>query len=269
MLGEEEVLDGAERSAGGMKPKPSVLPPANTKRTRDAFAFAAFFLFAVYAIHEVWAYGSRKIQTSAVAGFDAAAKQTLDSSSPTQKSFLRSGEKTVDYDSDFAGAKSDACAEFDDDDTYTADVCSPYDTNTCYGHRKGCNSSYFCSNLCGDMCAEGAGAICYYEKISHLKETCKSAASLLRSTSDSMDVAPTVQLSTPGDGYGVHDDLRDEGCGMHVFCEYCTGHCATSEMERYLSVTYNGSTHQPLAMKEAVEHILDTCRHFGFKVDDD
>ena len=91
------------------------------------------------------------------------------------------------------------------------------------------------------MCAEGAGAICYYEKISHLKETCKSAASLLRSTSDSMDVAPTVQLSTLGDGYGVHDDLRDEGCGMHVFCGYCTGDCATSEVERYLSVTYNGS----------------------------
>jgi hypothetical protein len=271
LLREQRLLDGAPRATTGKRYKPSVLPPVNTKRTRDAFAFAAFFLFAVYAVHEVWSYGSRKNQTSAPVDYTAAGKQTLDSRSPAQKSFLRSSEKqeVTDYDSDFASAKSDTCSEFDDDDTYTADVCSPYDTNTCYGHRKGCNSSYFCSNLCGDMCSEGAGAICYYEKISHLKETCESAATLRRSTSDVMGAAPMVQSTTPGDGYGLHDDLRDEGCGMHVFCGYCTGDCATSEVERYLSVTYNGSTHQPFIMKEAVEHILDTCRHFGYRVDDD
>jgi hypothetical protein len=197
-----------------------------------------------------------------------------------KRTALRSKSTAVDK----KVSKPSSCSEFDDDTTYTADVCSEYDTHQCYTHRRPCNSSYYCSSLCGDACEVGAGAICYYEKISNLVETCEVVDTLRRErdgatrsvegveggaegeviegASDEAEGALAASIE-PGEGYGLHDDLRDEGCGMHVYCGYCTGDCATTKMEKYLLNNFGGTTHQPFAVKEAVEHMLETCRHFG------
>ena len=47
-----------------------------------------------------------------------------------------------------------------------------------------------------------------------------------------------------------------------TFC-CSSGDCATTKMEKYLLNNFGGTTHQPFAVKEAVEHMLETCRHFG------
>merc|ERR1719231_623610 len=83
---------------------------------------------------------------------------------------------------------------YDDDSVYAPDMgkrgswavesydCTEYDYDECFqggtGAHDSCNSSYWCTALCGDMCEEGAGAICFFDKISDLKGTCEQVAAL-------------------------------------------------------------------------------------------
>mmetsp|Transcript_5374 Transcript_5374/g.10924 ORF Transcript_5374/g.10924 Transcript_5374/m.10924 type:complete len:345 (-) Transcript_5374:170-1204(-) len=93
------------------------------------------------------------------------------------------------YDDDqYASSKpwaeeSYECKNYKDDDYYTADLCGNYDSVECYegtfeSGNLACNSSYWCSELCGDYCSEGAGAICFFQKLSDLKETCQRVAEI-------------------------------------------------------------------------------------------
>lgn len=57
------------------------------------------------------------------------------------------------------------CRNYKDDDYYTADLCGQYDSVECYmgtfeSGNLACNSSYWCNELCGDFCSEGAGGQC-------------------------------------------------------------------------------------------------------------
>jgi len=73
------------------------------------------------------------------------------------------------------------CTDYDDDEFYTPDICSNFDYSTCFStisEVEGCTSSFWCNKLCGDMCNDGAGAICFFEKISDMKDTCVMVANL-------------------------------------------------------------------------------------------
>lgn len=80
-----------------------------------------------------------------------------------------------------------SCNEYDDDGTFTPELCSGYDWDTCFGGTRGhvnktnCNSSFWCNTFCADMCTEGAGAMCYYEMLSDLNSTCSRVKRILHS----------------------------------------------------------------------------------------
>lgn len=80
-----------------------------------------------------------------------------------------------------------SCNEYDDDGTFTPDLCSGYDWDTCFGGTRGhvnktnCNSSFWCNTFCADMCEDGAGAMCYYEMLSDLNYTCSRVKRILHS----------------------------------------------------------------------------------------
>jgi len=172
------------------------------------------------------------------------------------------------------------CSDYDDDDYYTADLCESYDEITCYDYAAGytpCTSSYWCSTLCGDSCAEGGGALCYYEKISDLRSTCDEVNKIRTAADYSSEhdyqYAPEKAKDVERVMGKSDDDSDDHGCGRHSYCSYCWGFCKEKKMAEYLNVTYaewddvpaDGiGIYTPNTMKELVENIVTTCDHFGF-----
>jgi len=163
---------------------------------------------------------------------------------------------TSDWDED--------CSVYDDDDVFTADVCGGFDWLVCYNARTACNSSYYCSEFCGDSCSSGAGAVCLYETVSDMKSSCAKLAELRKATGDSHDKTGGDSSSGQGEGYGLHDDLPDEGCGMHAYCEHCTSDCKSAKMSTYLRAKFDMAPWQPNAIKEAVEDMPKLCEYFGY-----
>jgi len=74
----------------------------------------------------------------------------------------------------------------------------------------------------------------------------------------------TMQLT----GYGLHDDIADEGCWVHSYCRYCTSNFCRSNLSNYLTSEYSNSIKgaSVMAFKSGLESINDTCIYFGFDV---
>ena len=94
------------------------------------------------------------------------------------------------------------CTDYDDDTYFTPDVCSGYDYSTCYGDNSivsNCVDSFWCNKLCGDMCDEGAGAICFFQKISDLQTTCSTVANLRATQNQTTNPWSPDGLSAPAE----------------------------------------------------------------------
>eukprot|EP00622_Pseudochattonella_farcimen_P006368 FR742165.1.p1 GENE.FR742165.1~~FR742165.1.p1 ORF type:complete len:194 (+),score=12.61 FR742165.1:64-582(+) len=158
-----------------------------------------------------------------------------------------------------------------------------------------CNSSFWCNTFCGESCAESEGGICFYQKLSDLKDTCEKVDEIRRSddydpSNDYSDSTPAPSpvpginlpplpemdaqmdeaspaLDTGGrrDGSWYHDDLMDKGCGRHTYCQNCWGYCKESKMMLHLEAEYGLSGgYSPNTMKETLQNIVATCHYFGF-----
>jgi hypothetical protein len=178
----------------------------------------------------------------------------------------------------------ESCVDFDDDSTFTAEVCEKYDWSQCYEHETPCSSSYWCLEFCSSACEDGTGALCYFSTLSDLKSTCSIVKKRIEEGDGSTDLPingksvrfeqeELVSKRSTESGYGLHDDINDEGCFVHSFCEYCTGSCRTKILS-YVENRFNDTTaiavDTPGASveryKDAVIDIVATCKHFGYSV---
>ena len=75
------------------------------------------------------------------------------------------------------------CGGYNDDTVFTADVCSTFDDAICFAGtdtiNTPCNSTFWCRELCGAMCGENGGALCFYSRLNHLQHTCGVVSAIL------------------------------------------------------------------------------------------
>eukprot|EP00615_Pteridomonas_danica_P015154 CAMPEP_0114408400 /NCGR_PEP_ID=MMETSP0102-20121206/22667_1 /TAXON_ID=38822 ORGANISM="Pteridomonas danica, Strain PT" /NCGR_SAMPLE_ID=MMETSP0102 /ASSEMBLY_ACC=CAM_ASM_000212 /LENGTH=270 /DNA_ID=CAMNT_0001575355 /DNA_START=19 /DNA_END=831 /DNA_ORIENTATION=- len=161
------------------------------------------------------------------------------------------------------------CYDYDDDTIFTSSLCSQFDAAVCFTATDACTSDYWCNTLCGDMCDEGGGAICFFKKISTIKETCKSVSEIL---ADNNEIIPEDALETEKElltklpnpnelsGHGIDSSLFDDGCGRHAYCTYCTNDCG--DVASYIHDTYD-IVDIP-TIHTAVSNIVKTCIDLGY-----
>eukprot|EP00622_Pseudochattonella_farcimen_P004099 FR739416.1.p1 GENE.FR739416.1~~FR739416.1.p1 ORF type:complete len:272 (+),score=28.83 FR739416.1:41-817(+) len=185
------------------------------------------------------------------------------------------------------------CADYDDS-VYTEAVCGNFDSKQCHMNNThtrtiSCTESYWCNVLCGNMCANGGGAICFYNIMSDLHATCKSVKLTMKSLEHEaalasfMAQAPPAHIQalleasepdtssdvdvtkTPWSKTGLNDDMNDEGCGRHSYCNFCADDCLSDSLQTYLKQKYGTkNVYNPSVMKKAVIQIEETCSYFGY-----
>ena len=200
----------------------------------------------------------------------------------------------------WSGGTFHECLEFDDDEYFTSAVCGGYDEVPCFVDSPpagdACVNSSWCDYFCGDMCALGEGALCFFNKLDNLTNTCKTVKEIIKgsivttdTTTDTKTVTSAAAAAAPAAlkrsglynegnamellGYGLHDDAPDDGCWAHSYCRFCTSDFCRDEMSDYL-VTLYGNAWEGASVtdfKYGVEHINATCIEFGYDVygDDD
>jgi hypothetical protein len=160
-----------------------------------------------------------------------------------------------------------SCSHFNDDEVYTAEVCGAHDYKQCFGKKKSCASDFWCSKLCGEMCDEGAGAICYFDFFSHIEESCDRVQEI-RSRRDydsihDIDTDPEGLDIDPSDflGYGLDTKLNDEGCARHSYCAFCDKNCAEGKAFKYIEHKYGYISVEVL--KHSLFHVVQMCDDMG------
>ena len=127
--------------------------------------------------------------------------------------------------------ESSDCEKYMSTSVYTAQSCALWDQYQC---DMGCGVGSQCESICGDMCSEGAGAICALVKMN-------SSTSLLSACAQAKDFAgaPEFQFPswaderTPADWNGnvTHGPYyiaetspfqNSSGCDHHLICTYRT-----------------------------------------------
>lgn len=69
-------------------------------------------------------------------------------------------------------------------------------------------------------------------------------------------------------GYGLHDDIDDEGCWIHSYCRYCTSDFCRYNLTTYLDLQYTSAGRGITvdAFRSALDNINETCIAFGYNV---
>ena len=156
------------------------------------------------------------------------------------------------------------CDAYDDDGTFTEAVCGKTDNAICFTGTSvvltPCNSTFWCRELCGAMCGDDAGALCFYQTLSNLETACDTVSAVLEAHGFDPGANETARLggrrrrrlagdgaAADGDdddaaaaatpaalgaalGHGLDANMSDFGCGRHAYCEYCDGDCNSTRM---------------------------------------
>ena len=108
------------------------------------------------------------------------------------------------------------CGGYNDDAVFTADVCSTFDDAICFAGtdtiKTPCNATFWCRELCGAMCGENGGALCFYSRLNHLQHTCGVVSAILEhsgydpganETARLGDTTPATTVNGPGTTSGM------------------------------------------------------------------
>ena len=181
------------------------------------------------------------------------------------------------------------CNQYDDDSVFDASLCEDNDAGMCGTigtvTNTTCIGSYWCDELCGDECYAGEGAVCFYDKLTNLADTCTEVkaimddadagtlaaiqadegakASIEEATANMAQRAQKERL----EGYGPHDDVSDLGCGTHAWCEYCSGDCNSTAMSKFAKEHFDLLPHSnlnPTYAKYTLMNIISACEYFDY-----
>jgi hypothetical protein len=117
-----------------------------------------------------------------------------------------------------------------------------------------------------------------------LSATCKSVKDILSSnqpTDPALQAEPNTATKIAGNfpgtamvltGYGLHDDIRDEGCWIHSTCRFCDTDFCRNNMTAYLDDNFSKQNKQDRtsvtvdSFMGAIRNIETTCIYFGYDV---